>query len=660
MKPATLFLILTVTLFSIEMKGITVSTNANPSGDPLYKVDGVSFNFGQNFTWASGSTHYLVAWDQISSLNPQTQNFVFNYWLVNGFSHNTNYSITVNPTSNSSYIAYYTRQYRIFISSTPSSGGTTTPVTDCWVNSGGSQVIKAVPNCGYYFDHWTINGTTVYQNPCTITNVTSSYDVYAVFTALPAQTWSWVQLPSMSVQRPYAQAVGMNGEIYCMGGYYGSTFHASVEKFNGLNWEAAPSMAQARAQFASCAINNTIYVFGGQNSSILQTSEVYNGTSWSQSISLPVPITDANGEYYNGSFYLFGGITSFTPTYQYDDKVRKFTPGTGWTVLSTIPFPRRAGYSTVLLNNMIYFIGGAYAPNGSDTPYYYNKIYRFNPVTVAWDTLAPMCRGRADFNAEVIDGKIYVIGGINPDQYPEQFMEVYDPISNGWTEVNDAANLSASCTSSVVMNGILYLLGVNGNQVWNQSKPLTVFVNLEGLYDPLTNSMIAVNDGTGPRWGSGVADKITIELHNSSTYGTTEYSNSDAFLSTGGQAVIYVPVSKNGSYYLTVKNRNHIETTSASPIPFSGNSITYSFDALNKAYGNNLKQLENGQYAIFAGDVDQDDFVDSGDMTLLDNQSTSFLTGYLPEDVNGDGFVDTADMVFVDNNAANFTSALHP
>jgi hypothetical protein len=47
-------------------------------------------------------------------------------------------------------------------------------------------------------------------------------------------------------------------------------------------------------------------------------------------------------------------------------------------------------------------------------------------------------------------------------------------------------------------------------------------------------------------------------------------------------------------------------------------------------------------------------------MSRIDNQSSSFGSGYLPEDVDGDGFVGVLDMSIVDNNSTNFVSSITP
>ena len=85
---------------------------------------------------------------------------------------------------------------------------------------------------------------------------------------------------------------------------------------------------------------------------------------------------------------------------------------------------------------------------------------------------------------------------------------------------------------------------------------------LEGLYSGNSN-MFQARDEAGPHWNDGSADHIKIELHNAVTYGTVEYTANDIPLSTTGTATVTVPPDKSGSYYITIKHRNSIETTTA-------------------------------------------------------------------------------------------------
>ena len=191
------------------------------------------------------------------------------------------------------------------------------------------------------------------------------------------------------------------------------------------------------------------------------------------------------------------------------------------------------------------------------------------------------------------------------------------------------------------------------------SKTLTLHVFLEGLYSG-ASVMNQAFDESGPHFGPGIADQVNVELHNATTYTTIEYTVNNANLSTSGNVEASIPFSFNGSYYITIKHRNSIETTSGGPVPFTGNNISYDFTtAATQAYGDNMKFI-SPVYAIWGGDVNQDGIVDTGDMNPVENESTNVTMGYVPEDVNGDGIVDTGDMNIVENNSTNVIQVITP
>jgi hypothetical protein len=182
---------------------------------------------------------------------------------------------------------------------------------------------------------------------------------------------------------------------------------------------------------------------------------------------------------------------------------------------------------------------------------------------------------------------------------------------------------------------------------------------LEGLYDG-AGSMRKAQNATGDQYPGITADQLTVELHNASNYSNIIYSAVNVNVSTSGNADLMVPAAHSGSYYITVKHRNSIETTTASPVSFSGGTISYDFSsAITQAYGSNLKAA-GGDFLIYGGDVNQDDIVDSGDMIGIDNDASTFAVGYIATDANGDGLIDAGDMIIVDNNAGSFITALTP
>jgi hypothetical protein len=235
---------------------------------------------------------------------------------------------------------------------------------------------------------------------------------------------------------------------------------------------------------------------------------------------------------------------------------------------------------------------------------------------------------------------------------------------NAWKA--DSINLpSPSSTYFIAFEGnARYGLGVCIDEVsvTGQSaiKTLNLTVLLEGLYAG-GGLMNPARDQTGVYYGDTIADKITIELHNAGNYSNLVYVATDVVLSTNGTATTAIPGSCNGSYYITVKHRNSIETTSANPVSFSSGTISYNFtNAVNKAYGNNLMQTFDGKYVIYGGDVNVDSQVDALDMLIIDNLSTTYAGGYIQQDVNGDGIIDSSDMSIISTNSFIFVEKITP
>jgi len=190
-------------------------------------------------------------------------------------------------------------------------------------------------------------------------------------------------------------------------------------------------------------------------------------------------------------------------------------------------------------------------------------------------------------------------------------------------------------------------------------------VFFEGLYNG-AGTMFQAQDENGPHWPDGSADHISIELHNSTAYSTIEYTVTDVPLSTTGTAFVTIPAEKNGSYYITIRHRNSLETTSAVPVSFSGSAINYAFNTKDKAFGSNMTFMMEADGItfspplIFGGDVNQDGQVEAEDINPVGNDAAVFAIGYILTDVYCDGQVEAQDMNITGNNAAAFVIIATP
>jgi hypothetical protein len=190
-------------------------------------------------------------------------------------------------------------------------------------------------------------------------------------------------------------------------------------------------------------------------------------------------------------------------------------------------------------------------------------------------------------------------------------------------------------------------------------KQLLLTLFLEGLYDG--PSMRKAQNASGDQFAGTVADRISVVLHQSTAPYTELTTLENIDLNTNGAAQASVPGTYGGNYYLAIKNRNHLETWTASPVSFAGTTISYNFtDAASKAYGSRMKDLGEGVFGFYAGDVNSDGHINLTDINATTFAATAFTSGYIAADANGDGTVDALDLILIDNNAANAVSVAHP
>lgn len=118
------------------------------------------------------------------------------------------------------------------------------------------------------------------------------------------------------------------------------------------------------------------------------------------------------------------------------------------------------------------------------------------------------------------------------------------------------------------------------------------------------------------------------------------------------------------TYYLEVEHRNSIETWSANPVAFDFLSGTINYDFTidpDSAYGSNQIEVDTlPRYAIYGGDVDQNDFVELPDIVSIFNDANIFAGGYIVTDCTGDDFADLTDLTIAFNNSSNFVEAMKP
>lgn len=162
------------------------------------------------------------------------------------------------------------------------------------------------------------------------------------------------------------------------------------------------------------------------------------------------------------------------------------------------------------------------------------------------------------------------------------------------------------------------------------------------------------------------SDTISIQLWSPTNLNaTTPEHNTNVVLSkTGTSNAYFPPYILGNSYYLVVKNRNHIETWSASPLTFT-DTTKYDFStsatkAFSDGINSSMKIMADGKYALYSGDINQDGGIDISDMQITVNDASNFLFGYYNSDCSGDGGSDISDMQIIENNSSQFIFKARP
>ncbi len=248
--------------------------------------------------------------------------------------------------------------------------------------------------------------------------------------------------------------------------------------------------------------------------------------------------------------------------------------------------------------------------------------------------------------------------------------------SNIFWQVNGQVTLgeNSSFEGNILANGAIHLLeaaslhgralskagaiSLHNNAVYIGASALDLKLFLQEYYIGAgLMDHVLMNQGVAGA-GFTLTDTILVEIRNPSTPFAVRYSQK-TLLNTDGTAVCNFPMS--GTFYIVIKHRNTIQTWSKHPVSLSGLNNEYDFsDAATKAFGDNVNLVESEVYALFTGDINQDENIDLIDLNLQETDINNFAFGYYASDLNGDGNVDLIDIARIEENTNLFIYSQHP
>jgi N-acetylneuraminic acid mutarotase len=227
----------------------------------------------------------------------------------------------------------------------------------------------------------------------------------------------------------------------------------------GTCWVKKKNMSAARGVMPAVALNDTVYAVGGSTDAYASTwvVEAYDAAtdSWTPKANLPQKLCGTTAGAVNGKIYVIGGSSSILGTGYVVDSVYEYNPASNsWERKSNIPTPVAYAASDVV-DGKIYVIGGS--PFGFTSAY--RSVYEYNPVTDIWNRKTDMPTARFLASATAVDGKIYVFGGMATlTGMGFSAVEVYDPGADTWA-VEEPMPIARTAHASSAVGGNIYLFG---------------------------------------------------------------------------------------------------------------------------------------------------------------------------------------------------------
>ena len=241
-----------------------------------------------------------------------------------------------------------------------------------------------------------------------------------------------------------------------------------------------PEIPQLVTSFGAAICDGNVFLYGGH------TGQAHHYDNESQANTLwQIPV-DGNGQWQaiatgprlqglamvadDRKLYRIGGFTARNESGDEHDlwsqsDVESFDLATNqWTELPSLPEPR-SSFDAAVLDGTIYVVGGWTMAGESDS-IWLDTAYRMD-LSESQPTWKPLARPpfkRRALSLAAYEGKIYAIGGMRPKGGPSKQVDVYDPETDSWMKGPDllGETMDGFGSSSFATGGRLYTTTYSG------------------------------------------------------------------------------------------------------------------------------------------------------------------------------------------------------
>lgn len=293
-----------------------------------------------------------------------------------------------------------------------------------------------------------------------------------------AQGAAWETKTPMPTPR-HGPAVGaINGKLHVVAGFNAGSISVHEVYDPATNsWSSAASSPTARNRMVAGVIDGKLHVVGGTNPGGHQAiHEVYDPSTntWATLAPMLRSRTDAVSGVIGGKLFVAGGIGDFQGCQSNClaalTSLEVYDPSTNsWTLLASMS-TQRYGAAGGAIDGKLYVAGGTTASGTVQT-----SLEVYDPVTDTWTLMTPMPTPRSlggSPAAAVIDGKLYVAGGIGANSSILDTLEVYDPQTDTWTTLAPMPTARTYLAADQI-NGVFFVPG--GSDGTNVLATLEIF-----------------------------------------------------------------------------------------------------------------------------------------------------------------------------------------
>lgn len=308
---------------------------------------------------------------------------------------------------------------------------------------------------------------------------------------------AWTKKANMPVAKSYFGYFVYSNKVYVLGGFNGS-YLSSVEVYDPVSdtWVSKGNILPTARKSLTVTLDPTsgkAYAIGGYHGGYLNTVHEFDPETFTfiQKPNITTRRSDHVAFYYDGKIYVESGIAGGLDTVYTEEQ---YHVATGVTTNGGAPRTFMANAAGVTIEDRFIGIGGRTSGEAIEytTEMTHSSLQQPNDELTAWYiTKSQMNVARAGHGAAVLNGKVYMAGGVNSNSV----FAYLEELDLGW-QVKSSLPIPLKNFKSIEVDGKIYVFGGTAYLSGSGQRSKAVYE-----YDPIKNSWSQKSDM--PHYGEG-------------------------------------------------------------------------------------------------------------------------------------------------------------